>query len=323
MADKKLKLIFSGISTLSPGPPLPGEEEPDKAFVRMASNYEKDNGWGVTLPPHFPFVYVPESALVKPIPKPRYQVDDKTLGKCNIYILANARVTLEPRTKDKLGYNIEKKPLGERPGSDDVASEHDIRWLADIRDHVTPAQATPKSNANAPGPEMALIVDLHGGMLKAEFPCKSVQAQTFRAVNSDQISGMKRVLANEFSIEMSYPKTTAQVKLRLRPLRRNAKPTGIDGNELTLRWPKDAEELVVRMGNDTEAEAELAGSPDRCNVRVRSEDKRPVVKPRDDDFFLHYELLSDLDRDSRPLPQAGPQQTSGDGCKPAGVRGNP
>jgi hypothetical protein len=322
--SKTLKIIFSGISTLSPGPPRTGEKHPDKAFVRMAANEKAfKNDWDATVPPHFPFVFVPVSALVEPIPKPYRWVRDNALGKCNIYVLKSARVTVEPHSKDELEYHIEKRPLGERPGSDDIAGEHDIRWLADIRDHVKAAQATPKSDAHAPGPEVAVIVDLTGGTLKAEFPCKSVQAQTFKAAKSDTISGMKRVLANEFSVEMSYPKKTRHVKLKLIPLRTHSDPTGIAGNELILQWP-DKGELIVRMGNDTLPEAKLAASPKRCNARVRSvKEKRPVVKPRDDDFFLHYNLLNVSANAPRPLPQAGPHQTSGDGCKPAVVKGNP
>jgi hypothetical protein len=285
----------------------------------MAANYEaRKNDWNATMEPHFPFVYVPESILGGLVSEPDERVEDEKLGTCNIYYLKNARVTFDPTPQEKLHYYIDKEhDLGERPGSDDVADENDIRWLADIRAFLPPEQALPRTSTDAPGPEVAAIVELTGGTLKAGFPCKSVHAQTFRAASGETIPGIKRVLASEFSIEMTYPETTRQVKLLLRPLRMSEFMTGISLNELTLRWPKDADEIVVRMGNDTKPEARLATSPRRCNARVRSSENASILKPRDDDFFLHYELLNVPEKGVRPLPQAGHHQTGGDGCKPA------
>jgi len=319
MADKILRIIFNGISTLYPGAPRTRDETPPaKAFVLMAANYEtRKNDWEGTIEPHFPFVYVPESLLAGLVSEPDERVEDEKLGTCNIYYLENARVTFEPSPTEELHYYIDPKhDPGERPGSDDVAGEDDIRWLADLRD-ILPHVAL-KSPVNAPGPEVAAIVELTGGTLKAGFPCKSVQTQTFRAAGDETIPGIKRVLASEFSIDMTYPEETPQVKLRLRPLRMDAFMTGISLNELTLRWPKTGD-LVIRIGNDTKLEARLVTSPKRCSARVRSLQGEPVLKPRDDDFFLHYELLKIPEKAARPLPQAGPHQTSGDHCKPGGI----
>jgi hypothetical protein len=320
MADKILRIIFNGISTLYPGPPRTKDETPpDKALVLMAANYEgRTNDWDAPVAPHFPFVYVPESFLGGLISEPDDRAEDSKLGRCNVYYLENARVTFDPPPPETLHYYIDQEnDLGERPGSDDVANEHDIRWLADIRDLLS-GEVSLKSDPNAPGPEVAAIVELTGGTLKAGFPCKSVQTQTFRAANGKTIQGMKRVLASEFSIDMTYPETTPQVKLRLRPLRMDAFMAGISLNELTLRWPEKGGLLVVRIGNDTKREARLASSLKRCDARLRSSDGKLVPKPRDDDFFLHYELLNIPPETARPLPQAGPHQTDGDHCKPAG-----
>src|SRR5437879_3748536 len=79
-------------------------------------------------------------------------------------------------------------------------------------------------------------------------------------------------------------------------------------------WPASGP-LEVRMGNDTKPEVRLLTSPKRCEPRTP--DDQPLLMPRDDDFFLHYELLDVPSDVGRPLPQAGPHQTSGDGCKPA------
>lgn len=317
MADKILRIIFSGISTLHPGPAQKrNEKPPDKAFVLMAANSKNmTNAWGETVEPHFTFVYVPESVLVGLKAEPDQRAEDKHLGTCNIYYLENARVTFDPRPEETLDYYTDPDhDLGERPGSDDVANEDDIRWLMDLHDVVS--DVTLKSNLDAPGPEVAAIVELTGGTLKAGFPCKSVQTQTFKATPTKTIPRIKRVLASEFSIEMTYPETTLQVKLRLQPLRMAEPMKGFGLNELTLQWPKTGD-LEVRMGNDTKLEAGLASTLERCNARVRTSDDKPIPKPRDDDFFLHYELLNIPPDGERPLPQAGPHQTTGDRCKPA------
>jgi hypothetical protein len=319
MPGKTLRIIFNGISTLYPGVRRENGQETPNAFVLMAANREtRANDWEAPVDPHFPFVYVPESLLTGQISEPAERVDDEKLGRCNIYYLENARVVFDPTPPEALRYYIdEDHDLGERPGSDDVAREDDIRWLADLRDVLPPEHLPLKSDVNAPGPEVAAIVELTGGTLKARFPCKSVHPQTFRAAGGKPIPGLKRVLASEFSIDMKYPESTATVKLQLRPLRSDASMTGISLNELTLRWPAAGGPLTVRMGNDTKPETRLTTSVERCNARVRSVDGKPLLKPRDDDFFLHYELLKVPEQAARPLPQAGPHQTLGDGCKPA------
>src|SRR5437763_11271350 len=98
MADKILRIIFNGISTLRPGPPQKKDEPPpEKAFVLMAANYKRiTNDWDAPVEPHFPFVYVPESLLHGLISEPDDRVEDEKLGTCNIYYLDNARVTLDP-----------------------------------------------------------------------------------------------------------------------------------------------------------------------------------------------------------------------------------
>src|SRR4051812_30242549 len=143
MADKTLRITFSGISTLSPAPPRNGDEPPDRAFVIMPANIDRDgkrgrqtNAWGTTIPDHFAFVHVAASLLVDP-PWP-----DETIVVCEngehfIYFIENARIVFDP---PKVGTHIEyfidpeRRPLAERPGSIDVAPANDIRWLADRRD---------------------------------------------------------------------------------------------------------------------------------------------------------------------------------------------
>src|ERR1043166_7001360 len=137
MAHKILKITFNGICLLSPTPPRNGDPKADKAYVLMAANRkQKQNDWKVPVDPHFPFIYVPVLILADPIPTPDKTTDDPKLGICNIYFIARARVIFEPKRSVGITYFIDekKRPLAERPGSDDVAPQNDIRWLIDFRD---------------------------------------------------------------------------------------------------------------------------------------------------------------------------------------------
>jgi hypothetical protein len=313
--EKLLMIKFNGISTLYPPPPRNGEADPEKAFVLMAANDREHNDWNAPLPEHFPFIFVPVSLIKKPIPKPDRSVTDDELGECNVYFLDNGRVTVDAGSSAEVIYHRnESLQIGERPGSDDVAREDDIRWVADFRD-IVPGHSNLKKSAipTAPrtGKEVAAIVELPGGTLKASFPCKSVQPKTFKAAATPAVAGLKRVLASEFLIEVPYPEHTATVTLTVEPLRKGSPLRGI--NKLILQWAGE-DPMVVRMGNDTEPEVLLAGSLMRCDGR--RENNNPLAIPRDDDFDLHYNLLDLPEGTPRPVPQAGPHQSSGDGCKP-------
>jgi hypothetical protein len=314
---KTLTIKFNGISTLYPPPPRNGEPDPEKAFVLMAANDRKNNDWNAVLPDHFPFIFVPVSMIKAPIPKPDRSVTDDDLGECNVYFFNNGRVTIDPGSSEAVVYHRDESlELGERPGSDDVAREDDIRWVADFRDivldHSPQFRNTAVPSAPEIGKEVAAIVELPGGTLKASFPCKSVQPKTFKAAaGKPAIAGFKRVLASEFLIEALYPEDTATVTLTVAPLRGDSRPIGLD--KLTLQWPGN-DPMVVRMGNDTEPEALLAASLMRCDGR--RENNNPLAIARDDDFDLHYNLLDLPANADRPVPQAGPHQSSGDGCKP-------
>ena len=319
MSEKILRIIFNGISTLYPGPPTTrGEKSPEKAFVLMAANREvRTNDWDAPIEPHFPFIYVPKSMLGGTIPQPADWVDDKELGTCYIYYLDNARVTVDATPLSGVHYYTDDEhDLDERPGSNDVANENDIRWLASLSTLLS-APVELRSSLTAPGPEVAAIVELQGGEFRAGFPCKSVQPKTFKAAQGRELPGLRRVLASEFSVEMSFAETTSEVTLQLWRLRDDAPPAGLTGNQLVLRWP-EAGPLVVRMGNDTRTEVRMAASVQRCTLRNRDANGKPILRPRDDDFFLHYELLNISPNAGRPLPQEDVHQTSGDGCKPAG-----
>lgn len=328
MADKILRIVFSGISTLSPGPPRGGEDpHPHKAFVLMAANRAKrKNQFNDPIEIHTPFIYVPRSILADPIPPPAEVVEDKNLGTCHIYFIDGARVMLDKTPRRWIDYYVDRNPKhkfgeAERPGSNNVACENDIRWLADLRDLLPKRSSALRANANPSdsqvkiGSEVAAIVELRGGTLKANFPCKSVQPKTFTSTKGGAVKGFKRVLATEFFVDMPFFEDTTTVKLLFYPLREGEAPTGIEGNELTLKWGA-AMGIEVRMGNDTKDEAKVMTSTKRCDARARTDKGAPLLVPRDNDFDLHYDLLNVPPGAVRPLPTNGPHQTHVDGCSP-------
>jgi hypothetical protein len=331
LPDKILRITFNGISTLFPGLPPGGDGTVKKAFVLMAANRKpRRNQWKAIIEEHSPFVYVPVSVLSGWIPPAADSVEDEHMGACNIYFINDARVVIEPPPpKQQVEYFTDNRPRREferkeRPGSDDVVSEHDVRWLMDVREVAPHARLKKSANPAAKdvGAEVAAVVELDGGIIKANFPCKSVQPKTFKDAKKGQVKGFKRVLASEFFIEMRYPASTQSVALLLKPLRADSHknpPSGIGGDELILRWG-DKAAIDIRMGNDPKAEARSLRSFRRCDARTRDANGAPVAIPRDDDFELHYDLL-DMSNSGRPLPENGPHQTQFDGCSPASTGG--
>ena len=329
MPDKILRIFFSGISTLSPGCPRGNEKTPEKAFVLMAANRERrKNDQNATVEVHSPYIFVPVSVLAEPKPtSPLPPIPTDKFGDCFIYFIDNARVVVEGKPSKGINYHVERdKHLAERPGSNDVASEHDIRWLGDFRDILPPAFAALKPAvdpaARTVGEDVAVVVELAGGTWKSSFPCKTVQPRTFLDTAGKPLldrksrKPLKRVLANEFCIEIPFPGDVHRVKLKLKRLRHDMPPAGLEPlDQLVLQWGNNAT-IDVHMGNDTVQEATLAASPKRCDARfLRGPNGQPVLVPRDDDFFLHYQLIAVPDRKG-PLPQNGPQQTHINGCVP-------
>lgn len=325
MPEKTLKIIFSGITTLSPGPPRDGEKPPDRAYVVMAANFQRDSNtrggqksaWGTPIPDHYPFVHVAASLLVDP-PTPSENVFVGEDGEHFIYFFRDARVVIYP--KPKAGTRIEYftdprgHPLAERPGSDDVAQADDIRWLADIRDILSKPVKLKIDLAGAiDTEEVAAIVNLDGGTLRANFPGDTVNPKTFVNAKGEVVPGLRRVLADEFIMDIPCPEDTEQVTLSFEKLRADAPMSGPE--KLVLKWPEGEATLKLRMGNDPKDEVRKLDTDARFDpLRLFG----PVLKPREDDFDLHYNLFdipSDVDR---PVPQNDVQQCDFQGCKPLG-----
>jgi hypothetical protein len=333
MADKILRITFNGVSTLTPGLPGKGEANPEKAFVLMAANRSvRKNTWKADIDPHTPFIYVPVAAIGGDVPRPAESVVDDKLGPCNIYFVDHARVVFDPEPMGTLEYYVDPDPerkRGVRPGSSDVIRENDIRWLMDINEIIPDARVSAAADPRSPTvvDEVAVVVELRAGLLKANFPCKTAQPKTFRDRDSDPVPDFRRVLAAEFFIEMRFPEDTQSVALRLQRLRaraadasRDQPPAGIAGDTLILQWG-DRTAIDLRMGNDTRRETRALVSFKRCDIRTRDVNGHPVAVPRDEDFELHYQVL-EFEGAARPLPQNGPHQTQFDHCSPLATRSN-
>jgi hypothetical protein len=326
MAAKTLRIIFTGIVTLTPGPPEDEKNPRDKAFVMMAANVDKNghrgeqvNDLGVPIAEHFPFVLANRLTLDNPP-----QADDGP-GRYNggdcIYYLKDTRVKIEPPSSPKkipLKYSTDSKPMGERPGSADIAPASDIRWLADLSE-IFPADKRPKlkktvdPSATYVSEEVAVIVDLSGGELKASFPCDTLNPHTFIDKDNKVVPKLRRVLASEFTFDIQYPEDTKSVTLSFEKLRKGTAVDGPQGGKLVVKWPAGRTIVEVRMGNDTKEEVRRLNTPQRCDPARQT---GPVLKPRDDEFDLHYNLLEIPPKLSRPLPSNDPHQCSSEGCKP-------
>ncbi|MEA2164469.1 MAG: hypothetical protein QOK37_2596 [Thermoanaerobaculia bacterium] len=348
MADKTLRIIFSGICTLTPGPPRNGKKPPDKtntkmpadeanskkasekAFIIMPANIEKEhegekekqvNDWGATIPDHSPFVHVARSLLVDP-PWPSETVVVCEGGEHFIYYFRNARVVIDlpDRLETGIKYFIDPKerPLADRPGSLDVAPANDIRWLADIRDILSepaPLKSTADPAADNFGSEVAAVVELETGTLQANFPCDTVHPKTFIDVKGNAIHGLPRVLADELIVDILYPEKTEEVTIRFKELRKDTPVTGPQKDHLVLKWPKHKTTIELRMGNDPEDEVRVLDTPERFDPVRRI---GPVLRPRSEDFDLHYNLL-DIAVGKRVVPQNDIHQCRADDCKPVAL----
>lgn len=311
MEDRTLRIIFKGIAALLPGAPRNGEKPPNKAFVMMPANVDEQT----TIPEHVPFVFVDPDVLENP-PDPDDRVGDNH-RRNYIYYFRNARVKIDrPKPGTRIEYFIDPdgRPLADRPGSDDVASANDIRWLADVRDILpqpVPLKKTARPEATNIGEEVAAIVNLDGGTLKAHFPCDTVHPLAFVDEKGNVVPGSKRVLADEFMVDIPYSKETERVTISFEELKRGRAMNGPE--KLVLKWPEKQTLLVVRMGNDTKREARRLDTPERCDP-VR--EIGPVLRPRVDDFEFHYNLLEMPEGAGRPVPQNDIHQCGIDDCKP-------
>lgn len=315
--SKTLRITFSGICTRAPGYPRNGEQEPEKVYVLMPAARDKersvkDNDGEIRIGRHHAFIYAPVS-IIAAAPEPTFPVDDEKFGLCHVYLIDHARLTFDPPPSNKITHYRSEFDIGVRPGPAGVASEGDIRWLLDMRDLMPADSCTLKPSVDPRRPEVeesvSAVVELAGGTIRANFPCKTVQPQSFRPKPLVQQEPQERVIATEFVVEMEYPDETATVTLNAVPLRSNAAVLGLPGSKLTMRWGARPE-IDLRIGNDTVEEIEALQTIKRCN-------SRPIPVDRDNDFALHFNLLNIVGDPPRPLPFNGTQQTQHNGCATA------
>jgi hypothetical protein len=303
MPEKTLKITFSGINTLTPARIGTGTE---KVYVMMPAARETD----ALMPQHHAFLYIPTKHLSGGAPDPADSVPDETLGRCNVYHVDHARVAFNQSPAPRPPrYHVTGLPIERRPGLPGVAPREDLRWTAALSDitnagflaNCDPAQ----SNVSA---DVAMVVELMGGIFKANFPCATVQEQVFK-VGDSPLNVPSRVYAPEFSVEMTYPEFADDIRLVFTPLTNGFEIEGVDGEEeLVLRWESDR--IDLRMGNDTTPEIQALINLERCNIRLNP-------RPRDNDFRLHYKIF-DVPASQQAVPVAGTLHTEHNGCLPVG-----
>lgn len=317
--SKTLRITFSGICTRAPGYPRNGEKEPDTLYVLMPaarnSRKQEDKVGPISIGRHHAFVYVPAANLDSPL-KPAFTVDDEVYGLCNVYLIDHTRLTFDRPPLNEISHFLTELPLGERPGPEDIAPEGDVRWLLDMRD-IAPDHHKLKLTADPRRREVdvsvSTVVEIPGGTIRANFPCKTVQPQEFRPPTLKPMEPPVRVIASEFIVEMEYPDETTSVTLNATPLRSNSAASGLGKGEVVLTWgPRRT--IDIRIGNDTLQEIQALQSIKRCNAR-------PIVTPRDNDFALHFDLFDFPPGVPRPLPFRASHQTQHNGC--AGLSGTP
>lgn len=316
--SKTLRITFSGICTRAPGYPRNGEQEPEKVYVLMPATQDESIETGETTGRHHAFIYAPVASIAADAPSPARRVDDEKFGLCHVYLIDHARLTFDPAPTNPIRHYISKRDIGVRPGSKEVAPEGDVRWLLDMRDLMPDDSYKLKPTADPRQSEVeesvSTIVELAGGTIRANFPCKTVQPQTFLPAPAVPQKVPERVIATEFIVEMQYPDDTSTVTLAATPLRSTAAVSGLPGSKLTLRWGA-RREIDLRLGNDTGDEIDALQTIKRCNSRPR-----PVRV--DNDFALHFNLLQIVGNPPRPLPFNGSQQTQHNGCAGAAAGTN-
>lgn len=310
MAARTLKVTFSGINTLTPAMT---DASTTVAHVMMPARREDFPGDPQAIPQHKAFVYVLERYVVSP-PNPADVLTDAATGETVlVYHLDHARAHFDPIPASPPRYFTDAgKPILERPGSSDVASAQDIRWMADLREIV------PAANGFAPGCDpsqpitadtLAMIVDVQSGIFKSNFPCATVQPQVFFA-GLTRLDIRRRVYPQEFTVEMTYPAGSGDIRLVFEPLRAGIAMTGVDGGELVLRWQNDR--IDLRIGNDTTREISAIADRTRCDLPTES------GPPMPNDFVLHYNTVNLHPALARPVPLRGTLHTEHNGC--LGVR---
>lgn len=303
--SKTLRITFSGICTIAPGIPRDGEETPETVYVMMPQARQPLQRPGsVWVVRHHAFLYVPD-VLLGPVPDPAFLVRDTTLGLCNVYLVDHARIRVTPAPENDILFFTTNLPLGTRPGGPGSAPMEDCRWLPDARDVLAPGNDVLQSGLDprrsSIPKDVSMIVELDGGTIRANVPCENVQPRNF--VPPGNFPG-PRVLASEFTVEMTFPDALETVKLSVAQLDPLVEVEGIPLGDVVLRLNASAP-VDLRIGNDTLDEIAALRSGARCDVP-----DEPFSL--DNDFDLHYNLL--VPGLQRSLPQNGGGHSEHNGC---------
>lgn len=314
--SKTLRITFSGICTLAPGFPRNGEQPPAKVHVIMpaspAADIAVDGPDTRAISRHRFFLYAPKEHVMKSTSArvPDFVVRDAKLSTdCEVYLMNRVHVKASRLSVNPLRYNITPGSIGMSSGQPGAANKADIRWYADMRE-ILPgvdqlsATVDPRVTAlNQLATSVAGVFELDSGRILANYPCANAGPQTFNRPGGQ--GPLQRIFAPEFVNELVYPDSVTQVTLEITSLDGDVEP------DVTLTWGSSSV-IDVRAGNDAVDEiVEIAKN--RCGGPVTG-------TTTDNDFELHYRLLSNAPAAGRPVPVATGGQTRHNGCLGAMVR---
>jgi hypothetical protein len=260
---------------------------------------------------HRAFLYVPRTHTLSltGARTPDFTVADQALGDdFDVYLMHRVHIKAPTAAAHPVQYNITSGTIGRTPSEPGSASKFDIRWLADLRE-IMPGTDTLSATCDprlTALPDLANtvagVLELDSGRILANFPCVNAGEQRF-----DRPSGppIERLFACEFVNEIEYPDSTTQATIAI---------TSLDGDveaDVTVTWGSESV-LNIRLGHDTLDEI-VEVAKNRCLGPADA-------GTADDDFELHYRVISNPPASGRPVPVATGGQTRHNGCLMAMVK---
>lgn len=301
---KKLKVYFSGICTYASTAP-DANDTFDRLFVIAPRAREHRLTRGTQkgiVARHRTFVSVPKVYLTRAA-QPAFSVVDSNLQEdCGVFLLNNARLTLDPPATGRSKYvTFPNTDVFGWPGTNGSAPATDSRWIPAIGE-IFP-QTTPRLAFDPRGAIsndlVGMIVEITGASIEASLPCPTAQPRTF-----PDTTIRARVMSADLVVTIEYPETTQTLTLKVAEVDPNGRFTGLGSSGLELQWPATTDTMMLRMGNDTLDEVVLLGGPARCTSDADVD--------IDFDFDLHYDILTNVT--TRPLPTPTGHEGDWGGC---------
>lgn len=318
---KILKVFFSGICTYTPAIPKEAKEEIGEFFVLMPAARQPrlarqpvlepkaDKGKPQFIGRHHAYLYIPSDVL-KTAQQPTMVMDDEAFGPCNVYLIDNGRVSFDRTPDNALHYFVDpdKRPVKGRPDEDnpDIAPPNDVRWIPgtpDIFENPPTLKPTVDPRKDPADRMLAMVVQLHGGLIECNHPCNTVQPRMFKP---PEVDIEERVMAPELTVTMAFGDDVERIKLTVKALNPDEHLSGLSEGALDLAWP-DSGMMQLRIGNDTLDEIVAIRNSGRCAPV-------PSLPRAEADFDLHYDLLNVDPCRHLPLPTRGGDEGDVGGC---------